>query len=318
MTQHSQLSVRVRDIEPISATLKRFTFDAADGGELPTGLAGGHIVLTLRGAERTWRNSYSLVTPPDHRETYQIIVRRCADGRGGSVYLHDHVKTGDVLPIQWPSNMFPIMHAGHRHVLFGGGIGITPFLSYIPVLRAAGTPFELHQICRPDEVATFARLVAPLGVDAASIHAVDVGETFDFAAILQRQPLGTHVYTCGPKGMMDAVTGAASELGWPSSSVHTESFGADRTGAPITVIAQRSGKTVEVRADMTILEALEEAGLEPPCLCRGGACGMCLTKVVSGTPDHRDDFLDDAARQGNGEMMICVSRAKTRDLVLDI
>jgi ferredoxin len=106
-------------------------------------------------------------------------------------------------------------------------------------------------------------------------------------------------------------------LGWPDSNLHRESFGADG-GAPLRVTLARSGRAIEVAADQTILEALEAAGLTPNCLCRGGACGACLTTVLDGEPEHRDDFLDDDDKQSGRLMMICVSRGRGPALVLDV
>jgi ferredoxin len=118
---------------------------------------------------------------------------------------------------------------------------------------------------------------------------------------------------------MDLVLAAARAHGWPGSKLHSESFGGAHTGgAPFIAILKRSGVEIHVREDQTLLEAIEEAGFEPPCLCRGGACGQCLTDVIEGTPEHRDHYLNAADHAANRSMIICVSRVKGECIVLDL
>ena len=307
------IPLRVVAIEPLNATLKRFVFEHADGGELPTGAPGAHVLLTLPDPVRKHRNTYSLVTQPEQRRRYEIIVRRVPESRGGSHYLHDQVRVGDMMQAAWPANLFPLAATARRHLLISGGIGVTPMLSF---LAAGRGPFELHQFCRVEEAAAFTDLLRPY--PCATIHAGVTPTAADLDALLRRQRLGTHLYTCGPRPMMEAVVSRARALGWPQASIHTESFGDHRGGAPIRVRAARSQLTVDVPGDQSILEALEEAGIDAPCLCRGGVCGECLTPIVEGEPEHRDDFLGAAERAQGRVMMICVSRARTAELVLDI
>lgn len=309
------IPLRVAAAEPLSPTLKRFVLESDGGGELPTGSAGAHLLLTIPGPPRTHRNAYSLITHPEERRRYEIVVRRVENGRGGSVHMHEAVRPGDVLRAAWPANLFPLALAARRHLLISGGIGITPMLSYLSVLHAAGPPYELHQLCRDEDRPAFEALLAPFAGGIVSVH----GRTgLDLGCVLGRQPLGTHLYTCGPRPLMDTVTARARALGWPASNVHLESFGDHRGGAPFRITAVRSRRTLEVAGDQTILEALEEAGIAAPCLCRGGVCGECRTPVLGGRPEHRDDVLDEDEKRGNKVMMICVSRAHTPELVLDI
>lgn len=318
MTQAEDIPLRVVAVETLNDTLLRFTLAHADGGDLPTGAAGAHILLAVRDAHRTHRNAYSLTGHPDDRLCYRIIVRRVADSRGGSAHLHAHVRAGDVLRAGWPANLFPLASLARRHVLIARGIGLTPMLSFAAVLSARRAPFELHQMCRAGDEAAFRALLAPyVEAGVARVH-VDPAPAFDLPGLLARQPLGTHLYTCGPRRMMDAVIACARTLGWPRGSLHLESFGDHRGGAPFVVRTARTGLTLRVAGNQTILEALEEAGLAPACLCRGGVCGECRTTVLEGLPDHRDDVLDAAARDGNRDMMICVSRARTPELLIDL
>ena len=311
-----QIALRVREVEPLGPTLKRFVFEAADGGLLPTSAAGAHIVLTLDGEGRSWRNSYSVVSPPGERRGYEVIVRRVAESRGGSAFLHERVGAGDIMHAAPPHNLFPLQTTARRHVLIGGGIGVTPLLAHMAALRARGARFELHQVCSAAEAPLFERLLAPLGGSDAHVHAGR--DALDLTSVLARQPLGTDVYVCGPAALMEAVTGAAGHLGWPANAVHHESFGDHSSGAPFVAVLAKSQLEIEVGPNQSLLEAVEAAGVEAPYLCRGGACGQCMTGVIDGQPDHRDDVLSAEERAGGEVMMICVSRARTPRLVLDL
>ncbi|MGR7996191.1 PDR/VanB family oxidoreductase [Xanthobacter sp. ZOL 2024] len=312
------IPVRVREITALAPTLKRFAFEPAHGGAFPTAPAGGHVMLTLRDGARVMKNAYSLVSPPGARGRYEIIVRKVAQSRGGSAFLHAHVAAGDVLEMAPPVSLFPLAATARKHVLIAGGIGITPMLSFLAELQARGARFELHHLSSPEEVPVFERLLAPYAVDA-DIRVHGGGRAaFDLAGLLSRQPLGSHVYTCGPHSLMDAVGTTALALGWPRGSVHKESFGAAAGGLPFKAVLTRSGIEVTVGENQTLLEAIEAAGVAARCLCRGGACGECVTRVEEGEVDHRDDFLSDAEKASGALIMPCVSRARGPRLVLDL
>jgi tetrachlorobenzoquinone reductase len=85
-----------------------------------------------------------------------------------------------------------------------------------------------------------------------------------------------------------------------------------------TVVLQRSGKQVLVQAGQTILEALQDVGIEVSYSCMEGICGSCETRVISGTPDHRDMVLSERDRRTKNTMMVCCSGAKSDRLVLDL
>lgn len=312
-----RLALKVREVERISPLLKRFVFEAADGGELPPAGPGAHLRLTLHGEGHRWKNAYSIVSAPADRSHLAIIVRRVAQSRGGSAFLHEAIKSGDVITAHEPGNLFPMSHVARKHMMVSGGIGVTPFLAYLTALKHAQTPFELHHFCREEEVAAFEHILSDFEASKVHIHPVSV--SFDLSAPLMSQPLGTHFYTCGPQGLMDLALATARDHGWPASKLHFESFGGGHAGGvPFTAILKRSGLEVRVRDDQTLLEAIEEAGLEPACLCRGGACGECVTAVLEGEPEHRDHFLDEKEHATNRSIMICVSRAKTNRIVLDL
>lgn len=318
MNAAGTLSVRVREITELAPTLKRFSFEPAHGGEFPTAPAGGHVMLTLRDGGRVMKNAYSLVSAPGQRARYEIIVRKAAQSRGGSAFMHGKVAPGDVLEMALPGSLFALASTARKHLLIGGGIGITPMLSFLAELKSRGARCEMHQLSSVEEAPVFETLLAPF-TESAEVHVNTGGRAgFDLAGLLARQPLGTHVYVCGPHSLMDAVTSTATALGWPKGKVHKESFGASTGGLPFTAVLKRSGIEVAVKENETLLDAIEAAGVAAPCLCRGGACGECVTTVLDGEVDHRDDFLSAQDKSGNGLIMLCVSRARGPRLVLDL
>jgi dimethylamine monooxygenase subunit B len=299
------MKLTITALETLSPGLKRFTFT---GAALPWAGPGSHLVLEVPGPGRVWKNAYSLIAAPTG--AYRIIVRRVERSRGGSLWLHDHAKLGDMLEAQAPQNFFNPPRSAKRHLLLSAGIGITPFLAY---LQIPGLAYELHHCCKPDEAGAFHALL-PQGANAVLHTSRDA---LNLHGLLARQKLDTHLSICGPESFMDLAVAAAKSLGWPPAKIHLESFGGATGGKPFSVRLERSGITVDVRPEESLLDALEKAGLNPPCLCRGGACGECRMGVLEGTPEHHDHYLSDAEKAAGKSMMICVSRATTPELVLD-
>jgi ferredoxin-NADP reductase len=313
MIQTEPLALRVARIEPLSPTLKRLTLESADGGLLPASQPGAHLTLTLPGPGRGHLNAYSVVSPIDERRHYQLIVRRTAASRGGSAYVHEGLAQGEVLTAGAPNSQFVLQSLARKHLLIAGGVGITPMLSFLPVLRAQSAHVELHQIAQPEEAGVFEALLGA----GRDVHVHAGRAALDLTALLSRQPLGTHLYCCGPQALMEAVRATALAQGWPASRLHEESFGA-AGGDPFTVRLAASGREIAVGEHETLLEALEAAGLPSASLCRGGACGVCLTGVVEGEPEHRDHVLTPAERAEGRLILPCVSRSKSPLLVLDL
>lgn len=315
MSGPAPIRARVAEIAEVSATLRRFALTPEDGALFPPAGAGAHVVLLLQGRDRVWRNAYSLVTPPGERRRYEIVVRHTADSRGGSAFLHTEVRVGDVLALTPPVNTFPIPKLAHRHLLIAGGVGLTPFLSWLPALRGRGIPFELHQFCRPEDAAGIAGLLGSGRGEAIAVH-TGLGAP-DLSRELAGRPLGTHLSLCGPAPFMVSVLAQARALGWPEAKLHIESFGAPAHGAAFRVTLARSGRELAVPEDRGLLDVLEDAGLDPPYLCRGGACGQCRIGVLDGVPEHRDHVLTEGERARGDCILACVSRARTPSLVLD-
>lgn len=312
------LAVKVAAIEPVTPTVRRFTFVAADGGDLPRFSGGSHVVVTMRGAERSWRNAYSLTSSPERRDHYQIAVRRLDASRGGSAFLHDAVELGTILEISPPANLFALAATARKHLLIAGGIGITPMLAQLADLERMRAPFELHFAIRSLAEGPFAGELMRRPQGEVRLYRRNAGERLNVGSLLADQPLGTHLYVCGPTGLIAETVAAANHLGWPARYVHTESFAAAAPGKPFVAILARSGRRIAVEESTSLLEALEAAGVAVPSQCRGGACGCCETGLIEGIAEHRDAFLSEDIKASQSKIMVCVSRAQTDHLVLDL
>ncbi len=302
------LPVRVREARALSPTLRHIVLEHAEGGALPPAAPGAHVVLTLATPGRPRRNAYSLIAADRH---YEIVVRQVAASRGGSAFLHAAAMPGHETTMGLPQNLFPVASLARRHLLLAGGIGVTPFLSY---LQALGEACELHQFCRPEDAEAFAALLAPW---RAQVRLHTHRAALDLPALLAAQGLATHLYVCGPEPFMALVTDTARRLGWPAAKIHRESFGHASGGTPFSVTLARSGRRLAVDAESSLLEALEAAGVDAPCLCRGGVCGQCRVAVLDGSPEHRDSVLSAEERAAGDCILTCVSRARS-PLVLDL
>ena len=216
------------------------------------------------------------------------------------------------LTISVPANYFPTAEHAVKHLLIAGGIGITPLLAHRSHLKLLEQRVELHYTFRSAETAAFVPFLEFQNDPNVHLYDSSLGQKLDIPALIRRQPEGTHLYTCGPAGLMDAAINAAEALGWPAESIHVERFGAGpRKGdEPFEAVCQLSGKTVQVGATEHLLDCLEHAGIEVPFGCRAGSCGTCEVGVLAGTIIHRDTVLSAAERAEGKKMLACVSRGK--------
>jgi vanillate O-demethylase ferredoxin subunit len=315
-TVHSARVVERREVG--GAGIATFVFEGVDE-PLPPFTAGSHIELRLPSGRV---RQYSLCNSPGRR--YQIAVKPEPGGRGGSMEVHEVLQTGAVVTISSPRNNFELGSADH-YVLVAGGIGVTPLLSMAHELWAAGTPFRLHICAQDADAVPFGAELSNLPfAEAISVHLdATAGRTSLAAASdLGAWQAGTELYLCGPAGFMDWVSDSALGLGWPLDTIHREYFNApvfDITESrPFDVVLARRGLTLHIPAGRQILDVLEENSIAVPWACSQGVCGTCVTPVLEGEPDHRDAVLSPQERAANCSMCLCVSRAKSEKLVLDL
>lgn len=313
--------LRVAHVDVITPRIRRVELQNADGGDLPAFTAGAHIDVELGNGEV---RSYSLLNDPTERHRYVLGILREQDGLGGSAWVHDHLKSGDVLTAQPPSNDFPLDEEGETHILIAGGIGITPIVSMALRLASIGKNYTLHYCARSATEAAFLDdLIAKHGTKLKSYF--DGGNPaagIDLKSLLAVRPPAAHVYVCGPTGLIRSVREAAK--GWPDGMVHFELFKGSAADTepvsndqPFDIVLKRANLTLTVPADKSILQVVRAAGIKVKTLCTRGTCGTCRVGLVSGKVDHRDEVLDDDEK--DSFLQVCVSRAMPGEtLVLDL
>ncbi len=299
-----------------------FELVSADGRPLPAFSAGAHIDVQVPGGPT---RPYSLCNDPAEGHRYLIAVLKDAASRGGSAGLHERVNEGDLLAISAPKNHFALAHEAKRHLLLAGGIGITPLLCMAERLATAGADFDLHYCTRSEARTAFRlRIASSAYAPHVRFHFDDgaPAQRLDIASLLATPVPGQHLYVCGPQGFMDAVLATARRNGWPEAQLHYEFFGAAPapTGGDrdFEVMLASSGRVVPVPAGKTVVQALADAGVSVMTSCEQGVCGTCLTRVIDGQCDHRDQYLTPEEQAANDQFLPCCSRAKTARLVLDL
>lgn len=310
------MPLRVDKAYDVAEGLRSFELVQPDGTELPAFTPGAHIkVQTPSGALR----KYSLCGTPEDRLRYTITVKREDAGQGGSVSMHDHLKEGDTLHTAVPDNAFPLVENARAYLFIAGGIGITPILSMIRSLgELAPAPWKLIYLSRSAATTAFVDELGQADLKKnVRIHHSESGGEFDLWPALEK-PNSAHVYCCGPRGLMEAVRDMTGH--WSPKNVHFESF--DEGGralpddTPFTVKLARSGGQFAVPVGKSILNVLREHGCAIASSCESGTCGTCRTTLLEGEADHRDMVL--MPEEMDRQIMVCVSRAKTPELVLDL
>ncbi|MFE9914401.1 PDR/VanB family oxidoreductase [Micromonospora sp. NPDC005553] len=301
--------------EQVAAEVVAICLRRADGGDLPGWTPGAHIDLELSAG---LARQYSLCGDPANRSVLRIAVRREPNGRGGSRLVHERLTVGATVRVSGPHNTFPLV-AARRYLFIAGGIGITPIAPMVAAADAAGADWLLVYGGRSRASMAFATTLRERYGDRVSLHPQDETGLLDLVGLLGHPGTGL-VYCCGPEALISAVEEHCR--GWPPGCLHVERFTSlGDTGAPETTIEVElaiSGRTVTVPPGTPILQAVEEAGVPVLSSCREGTCGTCETPVLDGVPEHRDSLLTEQERAAGDTMMICVSRARTPRLVLEL
>jgi len=310
------LQLVVTKAVPLTDSTTLYELSDADGGDLPSFTAGGHIDVVV--APEFFRQ-YSLSGDPANRKSYQIAVLREDAGRGGSKLMHRIFAQGRRVFVSKPINHFPLFEDASHSYLMGGGIGVTPMIAMAHRLHALGRPFDLHYSVRTRADAGFAALLTDVPWAASvHLHISDEGTRADLARVLACRA-GAHVYTCGPEVYMAAVMDAAATNGFDDDYRHLEYFAVPE--APdyenhAFQLALTDGRVIDVAADEVATDALLRAGVHVDVKCADGLCGVCKCGVLSGDIEHRDYVLSKA--QQAGAMILCQSRAADKDGVIAI
>jgi ferredoxin-NADP reductase len=296
------------------------TLSLADptGAKLPAWTPGAHIDVLL---DDTVVRQYSLCGSPGDQHSWRIGVLLDPGGRGGSRRVHEMMNVGDAVAIRGPRNHFPLL-AADRYVFIAGGIGITPILPMLEAATDAGADWQLYYGGRSRESMAFIGELAQYG-DRVTLWPEDARGLLPLDEVLASPSEGVLIYCCGPEGLLTATERQCAA--WPPGALHVERFAAKPQpeaaaggDSAFEVSCRRSGVTVTVPPGKSIIEVLEENGVSVLSSCLEGVCGTCETAVLSGTPDHRDSLLTLEEREANEYMMICVGRALSDRLELDL
>lgn len=316
----SLFKVRVTEIIDETPQIKSFRLARLDGLPFDPFEPGAHIDVGLTDITR----QYSLVSPAHKLDSFIIAVKLEPDGRGASKQMHE-LAVGDVLEIGQPRNLLGISTDADKHLLVGGGIGITPLVSMAYHLHRTGQPFEFHYFARSEQDAAFVDILRERSgfADRVFFH---FGVPRDgIAATLERTMGGltgaSHVYTCGPEGFMQLIEDLCAPL-VGADHVHIEHFeaslAADSGANTSFEVELDTGEVFSIPADRSIVEVLRDNGIDVETSCNEGICGTCVNGVLDGVPDHRDNCLSKADRAANDQMALCVSRAQSPRLIIEL
>jgi ferredoxin-NADP reductase len=291
-----------------------------EGADLPAWEPGAHIDLLL---EDGLVRQYSLCGDPRDAKTWRVGVLLDPHSRGGSRHVHEKLVESSTVRVRGPRNHFPLVDAP-RYLFIAGGIGITPVMAMVDSAQETGSDWRLIYLGRSRTTMAFAEALSGSYGDRVTVWADDEkGQFFDLESALKEPTDQTLVYCCGPEPLLSAVEKHCAH--WPEGSLHIERFAAKAPAEPAAealdtfqVVCQRSGVTVEVSGETSILEALEDADVPILSSCLEGVCGTCEARVLEGTPDHRDSMLTDAERASGDKILTCVSRSCSEKLVLDL
>jgi vanillate O-demethylase ferredoxin subunit len=308
---------RLRRIRDLTVDIRLFEIEPSAGFVRPT--PGSHLAIAVQIGERADMRTYTVVGPCEDG-IYRIAVKRLADSRGGSSSLW-RLEPGARLTISGPHTHFELAHDRPDYLLVAGGIGITPIYSMALALAEAGLPFRLlYGARRRDDFALADDLRGRIG-PRLETFAGEAGERIDLEAAIATLAPGGELYICGPAAMLDDARRAWARSGRPAARLRFETFGNSGRHAqePFTVRIPRLGREIVVRRNQTMLEALEESGIEMIHDCRRGECGLCALPIlaVDGVVDHRDVFFSDDEKAADEKLCTCVSRVAGASITVD-
>lgn len=318
--------VRVAAVRPSSRRSVELLLEPLGEHSPLTPSAGSHVDVHL---PNNMVRQYSLIQVQDEQRDYRICVQLDSNSRGGSRTIHEQVNVGDVLTISPPRSNFSLLEDAKHALLLAGGVGITPLISMAHQLHRERVPFELHVYAKDETDLPLRDHLHTCDFRMSVFtHYSGDGDSFRFQSprALASPPSSSALYVCGPTGFVETARERAAEHGWAPDSVIVERFtSAHRTETPgqsteqaFTVVAASTGQRLDVPPEESIADVLERHGYDTGRSCGQGYCGSCLTRVVSGKPDHRDDFQSADEQATNSHINICCSRSFTPELTLDI
>jgi vanillate O-demethylase ferredoxin subunit len=316
------LEAKVESAREVASDILSLEFVPADNTNWPAFTAGSHIDVRVGdiGARQ-----YSLCNSPADENRYLIAVKHDPEGSGGSHYIHTAVKPGDLIQLSAPRNNFPLQTDFSDYLLIAGGIGVTPLLAMAHELYSSGRSFTLNICARSAQSIAFHESLDTFPfADRIVTHVANsqVARRLDPTTDIGQYNPGRGLYLCGPTGFMAWVMREARRLSWPTEAVFSETFvppevdNAENTRFEVELA--HSGRVLTIEPNESLLDILNANACPVICSCTQGICGSCMTPVLDGIPDHRDAVMTDAERAANDQMTVCVSRAKSARIVLDL
>lgn len=319
--QDQLINTKVVSIKEVAKNIKSFVFEPLSGEELPPFTSGAHINIHLPSGKV---RSYSLVNPSYEKNRYQIAVKLETNGIGGSKEMHETIRVGDQLKISAPKNNFVLYENVQKYILIAGGIGITPLISMAHKLVELDKHFEFHICAKEKAMIPFQYELQNWSfAPNIEIH-LDQGNksSMDIAKVLAEPDDNALIYVCGPVGFNNWIKKEGLNQGWNQDQIKEEIF--SMTSAdfletkPFEIILNKTGKSILVEKDASIIDALLMNNIKVDYTCLQGTCGTCIAPVLEGEIDHRDAVLSEAEKMTGNKMCLCVSRAKQDKIVLDI
>ncbi|KGD72993.1 hypothetical protein HA49_12360 [Tatumella morbirosei] len=306
MTVRLLMKVRVDKISTLSPDIKAIEFTPADREFFPACTAGSNIIFRMK---KGLSRQYSLCNHRDPRR-YRIAVKLEPSGRGGSQFAHEYVRENEHYFISYPQPDFSLSSLFSEYIFIAGGIGITPILSFIYELADKDKKMTLHYCVRHQREAIFLDELSRLPVNVI-MHCSEEGERLDINHLLSVRPKDTALYYCGSVRFNQSVSEACHH--WPSGTTFSENFSAPPApegvmGDPFIAEIPRSGHTLQVTAEKTLLQVLLDDGVDIDYSCEAGTCRSCIIDIISGEIQHKDHCLTEEERKTL--MTPCVSRGK--------
>ena len=310
---------------------------------------GQSLTLRRMAGGREQRRSYSICAPAG--QPLRIGVREVPGG-AVSGWLVREVRPGDQVEVQPPSGSFtPDLSTPGRHVLIAAGSGITPVLSIAASVLADGKSEAtlLYGNRRADTV-MFADEIAelkdayPARLQLAHVLSREAQEVDLFSGrldadrlqrllpVLCSPGLGSvdHWWLCGPYGMVTDAMAVLGSLGVPADRVHRELFYVEdiapeqerhveqpQTGCEVTVVLDGRRTTTVIPAGTPVLDGAQLARPDLPFACKGGVCGTCRARLVSGEVAMRRNFALEQAELDAGFVLTCQSLPTSEQLTVD-
>jgi ferredoxin-NADP reductase len=319
VSTHGELNLRLRvsGRSEVAAGVIELELSSRDGTQLPEWQPGAHVDLHLPNGHT---RQYSLMSGNDAGTSWRVAILIEEDGRGGSLCIRDHLHEGDEVDVVGPRNHFSLIPAPN-YLFIAGGIGVTPLIAMIEAVETQGREWKLIYLGRSHETMAYGQILSAAFANRVVLAPRDMNDRFDINSVITDVSSETHVYACGPERLLVAIEEAMGGEG--IDRVHVERFVPreivkEEPDKEFVVYCKRSGVELVVADDESILMAADFAGIDIPGDCMEGTCGACETRVFEGKVDHRDSVLPLQERATAETMMICVSRAKSTRLVIDL